>query len=221
MPEKTVSWVSPIGSEPDRFDNYYINVAFTDETVGYIGGKAETAERHWTALTETIGKPTEFQLEDKGFSSKGKPKFKIVSYGGAGTVLSPAPTSPARAEMEEFIQERMDRRTALMQSVAIGSGITTELAEKFYRWLRAPLEDVSAPGGAGTELAEDASGSRPKLPAGTRSAGRADPVGADTTSATVDGEAAGAEAGSEEVVQPRAASSDPPRKLGWDNREDK
>jgi len=44
----------------------------------------------------------------------------------------------------KYEQERMDRRTALMQAVAIGSGITTDLAEKFYRWLR---ESVSAPGG--------------------------------------------------------------------------
>jgi hypothetical protein len=36
----------------------------------------------------------------------------------------------------KYEQERMDRRTALMQAVAIGSGITTELAEKFYQWLR-------------------------------------------------------------------------------------
>jgi hypothetical protein len=41
----------------------------------------------------------------------------------------------------KYEQERMDRRTALMQAVAIGSGITTELADKFYDWLRKPLED--------------------------------------------------------------------------------
>ena len=47
-------------------------------------------------------------------------------------------------EGERFVQERMDRRTALMQAVTVGSGITTELADKFYSWLRKNL-DVSAP----------------------------------------------------------------------------
>jgi hypothetical protein len=39
-------------------------------------------------------------------------------------------------EGAEYEQERMDRRTALMQAVAVGSGIPTELADKFYTWLR-------------------------------------------------------------------------------------
>jgi len=46
----------------------------------------------------------------------------------------------------KYEQERMDRRTALMQAVALDSGIVTELAEKFYRWLR---QSVSAPGASG------------------------------------------------------------------------
>ncbi len=164
MTEKTLTWVSAVGSEPDRFGNYYLNVAFADETVGYIGGKAERIEHLWTAFTDLIGKPIEFQLEEKGLSGKGKPKFKIISYGGTAGALSP-PSTPLQSrrsiEMEEFIQERMDRRTALMQAVTIGSGITTELAEKFYRWLRAPLETSASQTGEGeapvTSGAEDGS----------------------------------------------------------------
>ncbi len=109
----------------------------------------------------------------------------------------------------KFEQERMDRRTALMQSVAIGSGITTELAEKFYRWLRAPLESVG--------VGDEGRTGRPVetwKPAPTSSVSESGP-------ATGKGGNPDSEAdttGSEEVVQPRAAPSDPPRKLGWDNR---
>ncbi len=37
-----------------------------------------------------------------------------------------------------------------MQSVAIGSGITLELATKFYTWLRAPLEASVSESGPAT-----------------------------------------------------------------------
>jgi len=67
-------------------------------------------------------------------------------------------------------QERVDRRRALEYAVAIGSGITTELAEKFYVWLRAPLASVSA-------LAE---GSKTREAVGTGTAPVIPPAGADT-----------------------------------------
>jgi hypothetical protein len=74
-------------------------------------------------------------------SKAGKPYLaapRLTSGGGerAGRLAS-APTAWRNTEAgAKYEQERMDRRTALMQAVAIGSGITTELAEKFYAWLR-------------------------------------------------------------------------------------
>ena len=52
-----------------------------------------------------------------------------------------------RIRWQEYEQERMDRRTALMQAVAANTGITTELAEKFYQWLR---KSAGASGGRGS-----------------------------------------------------------------------
>lgn len=62
-------------------------------------------------------------------------------------------------EGQAYEQERMDRRTALMQAVAVNSGIPTELATKFYAWLR---ETAHEPRAAGT--ASEVQGGSP-LPA--------------------------------------------------------
>jgi hypothetical protein len=72
-------------------------------------------------------------------SKAGKPYLAAPrqSSGGGGSLRSGASTAWRNTEAgAKYEQERMDRRTALMQAVAIGSGITTELAEKFYQWLR-------------------------------------------------------------------------------------
>jgi hypothetical protein len=72
-----------------------------------------------------------------------------------------------RLRWQHVEEERRDRRTALMQAVAVGSGITTELAEKFYAWLR---ESVSAPRARTAASAVEGSG-----------VGKPARVGADTT----------------------------------------
>jgi len=70
-------------------------------------------------------------------SKAGKPYLAAPRASGGGRSVGAAPAAWRNTESgAKYEQERMDRRTALMQAVAIGSGITTELAEKFYTWLR-------------------------------------------------------------------------------------
>ena len=70
-------------------------------------------------------------------SKAGKPYLAAPRVSGGGRSVGAAPAAWRNTEAgAKYEQERMDRRTALMQAVAIGSGITTELAEKFYQWLR-------------------------------------------------------------------------------------
>lgn len=66
--------------------------------------------------------------------------------------------------------ERVDRRAALAAAQAEGSGITTELAEKFYSWLRktVPASGIEGYGGIShpTARGKDSSGSPPEARSG-------------------------------------------------------
>jgi hypothetical protein len=78
-------------------------------------------------------------------SKAGKPYLAAPrqSSGGGGGGLGRSGISTAWRNTEagaKYEQERMDRRTALMQAVALGSGITTELADKLYVWLRTSVD---------------------------------------------------------------------------------
>lgn len=177
MTEKTLTWVSGIGAEPDKYGNYYVNVSFSDDTAGFIGGKPEKVEEHFSALTALLNQPGEFILEEKGTTGKGKTKFKINGYpgwerqsgggsdGGSGAARSSWYNSE---EGVRFTQERTDRRTALMQAMVYPDdiqGARLWLADTLYEWLRKNL-DVSAPSTrplprGGSPAADDGAGVGP------------------------------------------------------------
>jgi len=125
-----------------------------DEFQAELTTKPETLTARLEMLEANIGKDSdEWAFQDQGLWGDGKAKAKkVTGYPGK----APAPQGGGKRDYvprygdtrEGFdaMQERMDRRTALMQAVAIGSGITTELAEKFYVWLR---QSVSAGGSRG------------------------------------------------------------------------
>lgn len=152
--EKTLTWVSGVGEKPDQYGNYYVNVSFSDDTAGFIGGKPEKVEEHWVALTALLDHPGEFSLEEKGTTGKGKTKFKINAYPGWERQASDSGSSGSgksswynSEEGVRFTQERTDRRTALMQAVEAVDSQSNEFiptADRFYDWLRKNL-DVSAP----------------------------------------------------------------------------
>jgi hypothetical protein len=158
MTLKTVTWVSDIGEPTDR-QVRYINVAFQDKDTAYIGKKnIDTAVEVHGLLTEALNKPIEFTLEESGTNKHGGTKFKIKAFGE----YQPAPfvpgaagssaTSPRRSpEHDQFIQERMDRRTALMQAVTVFgsasdmfSGLVQRYADEAYEWLRKTSESTSS-----------------------------------------------------------------------------
>lgn len=119
----------------------------------------------------------EVKTSQKGKLYLAAPK---AAGGGGKKDFTPRPAAWANTEEgEKYVQERMDRRTALMQAIALGPGDveyrTSEiiaLAEYWYAWLRKNL-DVSAPrtGDAPSHVAQRQ---------GTAGTQAAPPVGADT-----------------------------------------
>lgn len=151
MATKTLSWISEVGSEPDSYGNLYVNVSFTDGTAGYIASK-EHAQEHQTALAALKDQEGEFVLEEKGTTKKGATRYKINGYpgwerpaygGGGGGGKSSWYNSE---EGVRYTQERTDRRTALMQAVAVADSpdAVFDWAQSFYDWIRETSGSVAA-----------------------------------------------------------------------------
>jgi hypothetical protein len=131
--------------------NVSIGLLFRDD-VGEFPAELTCKPESLMARLEMLELATGSDHPDWAFQSMGtwddgKPKpRKVTNYpgkapapqsSGGGRSVGAAPAAWRNTEAgEAYIQERTDRRTALMQAVAVGSGITTELAEKFYQWLR-------------------------------------------------------------------------------------
>jgi len=173
---KTVSSVIDDINEWERTPGntiYYVTAIFTDESVGSVGRKDHDAALEVQGLLrEAIGQELDFTLEAKGQTKTGRDKFTIKGFGtpgGAATYTAPgvqggggglgpafanAHQSRTRSpEHDQFIQERMDRRTALMQAVvaAGADGVrhvplatSPSLADKMYEWLRKTSEPASS-----------------------------------------------------------------------------
>lgn len=144
--------IKAVGSKPRVWDGpkgtlHFINVVFEDGSVGDYGAKPETSHQHIEALQALIGTPGEFELEPKG-EYQGTPQFKIKGYpgqtvgkGGGGKQYVPSYTQTEAGFLAE--QRFMNRRTALMQAVAIHSTLPNEWTEEtvlaradaFYKWL--------------------------------------------------------------------------------------
>ena len=147
---------------------YYVTAIFTDESVGSAGKKNyDAALEVQGLLREAIGVEQDFTLESKGQTKTGREKFAIKGFGtpgGAATYVAPgvqgaggsmplAQAGPSRGrspEHDQFIQERMDRRTALMQAVAhdpearLGTTTILNHADLIYAWLRETSDASSA-----------------------------------------------------------------------------
>lgn len=156
MASKTITWVGDISPfESHGKTTHYTNVAFADGSTGSLGKQdIEAAAELHDLLVALTGTEAEFGLEDRGKpNKKGQPSYTIKSFPG----YEPEPyvqrgreeavsrvgerRPPARSpEHDQFIQERMDRRTALMQAVTLRAGVggsaITDIADSFYSWLR-------------------------------------------------------------------------------------
>jgi hypothetical protein len=120
------------------------DVSFTDGRSGQVVTKIETLQRRQSEYQDLIGKEIEYILEDNGTWPDGSAKpLKVKRPFGPGGPDGRPSARPPRDE--HFIQERMDRRTALMQAVALvrepvktdtGMSVVMGDANKFYDWLR-------------------------------------------------------------------------------------
>lgn len=119
---------------------------FTDGKKFEFNTKTGKADEHIAALRALIDKPGEFECEsgEYGFRMKNYPgKPEQGKFGGGGG----RPFVPSWSQSEEgerYTQERMDRRTSLMQSITRCTAMELfheedilELADRFYEWLRA------------------------------------------------------------------------------------
>lgn len=151
---KTVSWVAPEVNayQGQRGTTYYVNGSFADGSSFSVGkqdpGKA--AEVH-ALLIQLVGKEADFTVEDRGKKNKnGQPIFTLKAFpgyeapafaggGGGGGASVGSRRSPENLASE---QRAMNRRTSLMQAVALGIKDPDEvlaIATTFDVWLNEAL----------------------------------------------------------------------------------
>lgn len=137
----------------DKFpDACSVQGLFTDGSRFELATKTNKAPEHVAALQALVGKEAEFDCEEKP-EYQGQRQWKMKSYPGKpeksfGGGKSYTPAWGHTEEGERYTQERMDRRTALMQAVAVQVATThvpqemmhypdtLQQADAFYRWLR-------------------------------------------------------------------------------------
>lgn len=158
----------------DKFpDNCSVMVQFDDGSQGEVATKKDKAEGIKEILKGLIGKDTEFVMDGEPRDFQGILQYKIKEYpgkpaGGGGFGGGGGGSSWANSEIgQRFEQERMDRRTALMQAVAFGSDKSLadvqKAADALYAWLRQTAGNVSTPAPA----AQTASAATTAAPSGT------------------------------------------------------
>lgn len=153
----TITTVYP---KPRTWEGQYgpaaaVKVVFSDGSEGDYLTKPDKAQEHIDRLTALIGKPSDFEVEDKP-ERDGIPQRKIKNYegkpqqgqggsGGGGRQYTPRYTDTAEGFAAE--QTAMNARTAIMQGVALAehdheSPLTAETvihdyADTFFDWLQA------------------------------------------------------------------------------------
>ncbi len=159
-------------------------VQFEDGSVGEVGSKiGAPVQKHIDALKGLIGKPGEFVLEERK-EYMGIKQWKIKEYPGkaqpqggggfgGGGGGGRAPYVPAFHQTQEgmaYEQERMDRRTAIMQAVIFANQAATTVippepahqrmdlvlaaADAIYEWLRSNVPAEKAPASHAVGLAD-------------------------------------------------------------------
>lgn len=158
----TRTWDGPNGTIE------FVSGQFTDGSGWSLGAKPENKDSRIAELTALIGVEGEFELEAKP-DYQGKKQFKLKawpgkpSFGGGGRPFGGGGGGTAAhrntAEGQAYEQERMDRRTALMQAVAVGAADDyIDHADEMYKWLRATAGDSTA--SASTSAAHTGEGVR-------------------------------------------------------------
>lgn len=172
-----------------------INLDF-GEFEAQLNTKPETLVKRLEQLEGLVGKESdEWAFQDTGTFDNGNAKPKKVSnypgkapapqQGGGGKGRSP--------ELEAFIQERMDRRTAIMQAVALLTAVGAEshaqtpsgdclvAADHFYNWLRKTSGAATSPPGSDRTAAPEPTSPAPAISAGSVNAAGTKAGGGDGT----------------------------------------
>jgi hypothetical protein len=125
-----------------------VRVLFDDETEGQVLTTPDKAQDHIDRLLPLVGQAHDYEVEEKTFQGEkqysiknypGKPQAGSGGFGGGRGNFTPAYANTREGLLYE--QERMDRRTALMQAVQLKGEQWNEdmlkTADRFYQWLRA------------------------------------------------------------------------------------
>lgn len=138
-------------------------VMLDDGRVGEVVAKADNVGKRQEQFRGFIGKPTDLTIEDAGTFPDGGPKplrIKLPQQqqGSGGKGRDYVPRYVDSEEGAKWLNERLDRSRALELAQAEGVGVTTDLATKFYEWLRAtsaapvPIATGSESGSSGVAL---------------------------------------------------------------------
>jgi hypothetical protein len=196
----TLVWVA---DDHREYDSQYgrkaaFKVKLDDGRMGEVTSNADTVTKRQEQFKGFIGKPTDLVVEDGGKWDDGNPKplrVKLPQQQQQNTSKS-RDWVPRYADSEvgwREADERVDRRRALELAQAEGVGITTELATKFYDWLRE------------TAQASSDSGVARRPPAGaTANAGSPRVSGPPSSEATE----AGPSSAAEEAARPNRSDAD-------------
>lgn len=137
-----------------------VKVLFSDQSEGDFLTTPDKASEHVERLTALVGKSSEFELDaarEREYNGviqraiKNYPGRPQAGGGFGGGSRQFTPSYANTKEGQDAEQERMDRRTALMQAVSCLSqetsnyGAVLEVAEQFYAWLRQSVSDAPKP----------------------------------------------------------------------------
>lgn len=145
----TIEKVFPNAREwnsPKAPDGCSVEGVFQDGTRFEMATKTGKASEHIAALQALVGKPGEFDLEEREFN--GQKQFRMKSYPGKpdsgkgyGGSKQYVPAWHQTEDGARYHEERTDRRTSLMQAVEYSADDasmdeTLAVANKMYEWLR-------------------------------------------------------------------------------------
>jgi hypothetical protein len=156
-------------------------VVFDDGRIGEVVAKLNNVEKRQAEFSALVGKESEFVIEDGGLWPDGEKrplKVKLPQPAGFGGGGGGQPAFRNTKEGQAVEQERMDRRTALMQAIAFAIPPTGYVgvqqpdplvqAQRFYTWLRA----TSGEAGSGARVPVSPGTSRSPEPVDGEAAGK-------------------------------------------------
>lgn len=172
---KITATIKSVKDHPKAHDGrtgkiFFIDGEFQEGEFSTFAKSEQKAQEIITSLTGLIGKPEQYEVEEKGVGN-GRPQYKLVdypgkpAYGGGGFAgRGGGGYQPRYRDSEQGAKEERDsiaRSVALQQSVVLANSRVhpaddngvIETAELFYQWLVKNNQPVSQPFDPGTQQA--------------------------------------------------------------------